>query len=276
MPAEKMSWLEVKDYFIGLRKEQVFFSYYRCLDCKLLYCPWYFSTDQLSTLYSEMPDNTMGEDKSTVSRTQSAYARWIFKNEIDNDSYLEIGPDIGLVAREVVKVSSPNKISLVEPNKAVWEELWENVKVVNEIEITDSVSNLIGKCFSLIAGIHVYDHLLDPVEDLMEVRLRSSSNGHLALVVHNESSGLRFLMQKKWPPFCLQHPQLYNPKTLANLLSAGGWNLIEVKRTSNWYHLKYFVKLGTSLIGLPSGISRIFPNIEFPIKLGNIIAIAHA
>ena len=85
MPAEKMSWIEVKDYFIGLRKEQVFFSYYRCLDCKLLYCPWYFSADQLSKLYSEMPDNTMGEDKSTVSRTQSAYARWIFKNEINND-----------------------------------------------------------------------------------------------------------------------------------------------------------------------------------------------
>lgn len=271
-----MSWLEVKDYFIGLRKEQVFFSYFRCLDCKLLYCPWYFSADQLSKLYSEMPDNTMGEDKSTVSRTQSAYARWIFKNEIDNDSYLEIGPDIGLVAREVVKVSSPNKISLVEPNKAVWEELKENVKVVNEIEIADSVSNLIGKYFSLIAGIHVYDHLLDPVQDLMEVRLRSSSNGNLALVVHNERSVLRFLMNKKWPPFCLQHPQLYNPKTLANLLSKSGWILVEVKRTANWYHFKHFIKLGTSIVGLPNGISRIFPNIEFPIKLGNLIALARA
>ena len=86
-PAEFMPWETAKSYFIGLRHDQVFFSYYRCLGCELLYCPWYFTKEQIAILYSEMPNNTMGEDKSTVSKTQSAYAQWILQDGVRTDAY---------------------------------------------------------------------------------------------------------------------------------------------------------------------------------------------
>jgi hypothetical protein len=277
MQAELMSWIEVKDFFIGLRNDQVFFSYYRCQECELLYCPWYFSKDQIALLYAAMPDNTMGEDKSTVSRTQSAYANWIMsRKNTSNKRYLEVGPDIGLVANQIVKINKPEFVSFLEPNRSVRAELLESVAVVESKEVVDFIDELVTKDFSLIVGVHVYDHLLDPVGDLANLRTRVEIGASLSIVVHNESSLLRKLMGPKWPPFCLQHPQLFNPKTQKKLFAKSGWELLEVKRSTNWYHMKYFVSMVASILGLSTSISKVFPNIEFPIRLGNTISMAKA
>lgn len=275
--AELMAWADVKDFFIGLRNDQVFFSYYRCQKCQLLYCPWYFSKDQISLLYAAMPDNTMGEDKSTVSRTQSAYANWIMgRKTVSNKKYLEVGPDIGLVAHQIVKLAKPEAISFIEPNHSTRQELLESVSIVKDVEIVDFIEELSGRDFSLIVGVHVYDHLLDPVGDLKELRQRVNLGASLSIVVHNESSMLRKLMGPKWPPFCLQHPQLFNPITQRSLFETSGWQVLEVKRSTNWYHLKYFISMVASIIGVSTSVSKLVPNIEFPIRLGNTITIAKA
>lgn len=273
-PAEKMTWEEAKSYFIGLRNDQVFFSYYRCKDCALLYCPWYFTKDQISLLYSEMPDNTMGEDKSTVSRTQSAYAKWILQEGVSSHAYLEVGPDIGLVSRKLIEFQRPERVSFIEPNLSVREELVSSAQGVKTVEVVDFISSLTNRDFTLVVGVHVYDHLLDPVADLKELFTKSKNSAHISIVVHNEKSVLRNLMKAKWPPFCLQHPQLYNPKTLETLLSKSGWKIIKIDRSTNWYHLKYFVQMGFSVLGIKDLVSRFVPNFEFPIRLGNMIALA--
>jgi hypothetical protein len=242
-----------------------------------LYCPWYFSKDQIALLYAAMPDNTMGEDKSTVSRTQSAYANWIMsRKNTSNKRYLEVGPDIGLVANQIVKINKPEFVSFLEPNRSVRAELLESVAVVESKEVVDFIDELVTKEFSLIVGVHVYDHLLDPVGDLANLRTRVEIGASLSIVVHNESSLLRKLMGPKWPPFCLQHPQLFNPKTQKKLFAKSGWELLEVKRSTNWYHMKYFVSMVASILGLSTSISKVFPNIEFPIRLGNTISMAKA
>lgn len=273
-PAEKMNWDEAKGYFIGLRHDQVFFSYYRCLGCELLYCPWYFTKEQIAILYSEMPDNTMGEDKSTVSKTQSAYAQWILQDGVVADAYLEVGPDIGLVSKEIVALDTPRRVSFIEPNLSVRSELRDNVKTVESVEIVDFIENLQNKDFTLVVGVHVYDHLLDPIKDLKNIYTRAGLGSHLAIVVHDEKSMLRKILKAKWPPFCLQHPQLYNPKTLEMLLDKSGWVVRRIEKSTNWYHLKYFMSMGFSVLGITDRVSRYLPDIEFPIRLGNLICLA--
>lgn len=274
IPAEKMNWDEAKSYFIGLRNDQVFFSYYRCKDCALLYCPWYFTEDQIAVLYSEMPDNSMGEDKSTVSKTQSAYAKWILQDGVVADAYLEVGPDIGLVSKEIVALNAPKRASFIEPNLSVRSELLDNVKAVESIEVVDYIESLEKTNFTLIVGVHVYDHLLDPVKDLRSIHARAGVGAHLSIVVHDEKSNLRSLLKAKWPPFCLQHPQLYNPKTLKALLRKSGWSARKIEKSTNWYHLKYFIGMGFSVLGIADRVSRYLPDIEFPIRLGNLICLA--
>jgi hypothetical protein len=273
-PAESMSFAEVKANFVGLRSDQIFFSYFRCKGCNLLYAPKYFSENQLAELYQEMPDNLMGEDKATVSKTQSGYVKWLSKKVSQIDNYLEIGPDIGLVAGEVQKRFKVQVSVMIEPNKSVHHDLKENLSN-SRVEVYEYISELKSSDkFDLVAGIHVYDHLLDPVKDLLELRSHAADHANLLIVVHNEKSLLRKIMKSKWPPFCLQHPQLYNPETLGKLLLRAGWQVEFVSKSTNWWNLDHFAKVGSGVIGLPAGWSKILPAIEVPMRLGNVIALA--
>jgi hypothetical protein len=81
-------------------------------------------------------------------------------------------------------------------------------------------------------------------------------------------------MKSNWPPFCLQHPQLFNPKTLGQLLLKAGWQLEITSKSINWLHLDRFVKMGLGVIGLPTKWGKVLPSLEVPIRLGNILALA--
>lgn len=273
-PAESMTFAEVKANFVGLRSDQIFFSYFRCNECALLYAPKYFTDTQLAELYQEMPDNLMGEDKATVSKTQSGYVKWLSKKVSRIDNYLEIGPDIGLVAGEVQRKFKVQSSVMIEPNKSVHNDLKENL-TNGRVEIYEYISELkSGDKFDLMAGIHVCDHLLDPANDLLELRSHAADHANLLIVVHDEKSLLRKIMKSKWPPFSLQHPQLYNPETLGKLLLRAGWQVEFVSKSTNWWNLNHFAKVGSSVIGLPVGWSKFLPAIEVPMRFGNIIALA--
>ena len=165
---------------------------------------------------------------------------------------------------------------LVEPNLAVHNQLSKSMPKALNVNVVEYLSQIATANSDLVVGVHVYDHLLHPVKDLKELRSKSASNSNLVIVVHNEKSRLRYLMKKAWPPFCLQHPQLYNPKTLGKLLEKSGWQLVEVNKSTNWYKARHFAEMGLGVLGLPKGFSRIFPNIEIPLKLGNMISISKA
>ena len=55
--AEEMSLEELHPFWYTFAGEKVFFSYARCQQCGVLYAPSFFSNDQLSGLYSDMPAN---------------------------------------------------------------------------------------------------------------------------------------------------------------------------------------------------------------------------
>ena len=272
--AEELSFEEVKNYFIGIRENQIFFSYYRCGDCYLLYCPWYFSEPQLQILYSNMPDNLLGEDKSVISRTQSGYVKQIAKKVARTNTYLEVGPDIGLVTNEVVRRFSPETVLLIEPNLSIHSQLKESAKPTKSINIYTSHTNIEPHKPDLCVGVHVYDHLLTPLVELEDLYNSSAPGAKIAIVVHNEKSLLRKVLSKKWPPFCLQHPQLYNKKSLIDILNKAGWVTISVKPTTNWFSLDHFVKMGASVLGLNPKYFFFVPKIQIPLRLGNMICIA--
>ena len=276
-PAEFLEWKDVRDSFIGLRAAQVFFSYQRCINCELLYSPKYFSTSQLDELYSLMPDNLMGENEGTATQTQDGYANHILKYVRGIENYVELGPDIGLVAKRISHQYPHARATLVEPNEAVRDQLifnssdFREVNVVNELGETLNLSN---SDFDLVVGIHVLDHLLNPSETLGRLYDASRINAHLCVVVHNEKSLLRFILGKKWPPFCLQHPQIFNRRSIRKMLNLNGWETIVIRRTKNYFSLRNLFEMLCLITNAPKGIVKIVPNVQVPIKLGNIIVIA--
>ena len=273
--AEKLSFAELSKSFVGLRADQVFFEYKRCITCDLCFTPSYFSEDELQLVYKNMPPNLVGDEQKIVEKTHKGYVNYIKKNMSSANSLIELGADLGLVTGPIVKHFNISNGILIEPNLDVRTELKNSVKnkagfqVVNYLQ--DSKSD---QKFDLFIGVHVIDHLLEPLEDLILIQNRMKSGGKLFIVIHNQKSLLAKIMKSKWPPYCLQHPQIFDKKSIKNLLINSGFTNISINRTVNWIGLRNSLSSLLSLVKIPNRFLKFLPNVSVPIIFGNIIVSA--
>jgi hypothetical protein len=219
-----------------------------------------------------MPDNLLGAEKSTAAKTQVGYFRYFQKRIGKVENYLELGPDIGLVTNEVLSHFKPQNCCLVEPNTAMHQTLRQLSRQSN-IAVYRNLQNVDVSEIDLTIGIHVFDHLLVPSSQINSIFKQTKPGGILGVVVHNESSLLRRLLGKKWPPFCLQHPQLFNKKTLEKLMLNSGFELVKISNSVNYFNLKHLGTLAIEILHLPKVFTRILPSVELPVVLGNQISV---
>lgn len=267
--AEDLRFTDLKSYWRGFKKKNIFFSYFRCFLCQLVYCPVYFTSEQLLDLYSFMGDNTAGEKRSVLVKTQKSYLQDLSEKIEIHGNWLELGGDIGLLTEQLLNFSSVDSVDVLEPNLNVHDQLIGILKSRGKVAINwAGLSN--GKKFEGIIAIHVFDHLLDLQSELKMITKSLEKNGSIFFVTHDESSILRKFLNRKWPPFCLQHPQLFNPESITNILKSNGFDKIHVSKTFNDFTLRHIVHVATSVIGFGGFILRLCPNVTIRLKLGNV------
>lgn len=274
--AENLTFNSLVSYWNGFFKEKIIFSYVRCNACGLLFCPKFFTNQQLKNLYGQMPPNMDEVPKNALSKTQYGYFKALKNLSNLRGGYLEIGPDIGLFTEHCVREGYFDDYWLFEPNKAVKNDLKRAVngrkaKIIHEMTNFSAIPN---NHIDVVIIIHVMDHLLDPVGTLSALRKKLKNNGRILIVTHDEASLLRKIFNWKWPAFCLQHPQIYNLKTTKELLRVAGFDVLEQHKTVNYFKLGFLFKhllwaIGLKFIKTP----RIF-DITIGLKLGNILTIA--
>ena len=100
----------------------------------------------------------------------------------------------------------------VEPNR----EMHEALAAIPNVTVYSSVAELDGLeiTFDVVVAIHVLDHVPDLNQFTKQMTAKLSTGGICFVVVHNERSVLARMLGKRWPAFCLQHPHLFNQKTL--------------------------------------------------------------
>jgi hypothetical protein len=266
-PAENLTAKQLEDFFVGFRKDQCFFTYYRCA-CGLLWCPEYFHQGALNEIYKNIPENNLVSGEKDSKKTQIGYTDLIFKMNQVVSPVLEIGADIGNLVGEIVDRKPSIQAYAVEPNQKVITKLASRLGSKNNIypDLFDFPNSIKPK---LIIAIHVIDHLIEPRKFIEKLDSISSTEAELFIVVHNEASLLRKMLKNKWAPFCLQHPQIFSVKTLTSLLKSVGFLNVHTRKTSNWISPKHAGKLLESISIIPTGISSLLPNAAFPLKLGN-------
>lgn len=260
----------------GFFKEKIIFSYARCDDCGLLYCPTFFNDSQLETLYRQMPPNMDEVPMSALINTQYGYFKFLKNSSPLRGGFVEIGPDIGLFTAHCVREGSFNEYWLFEPNRAVKPAL-ENVVKGHEAHIVHEMTDFTvipDSAASTVVIIHVMDHLLDPVSTLTALKKKLASEAKVLIVTHDESSLLRRLFNWRWPAFCLQHPQIYNPSTTKVLLKAAGFDVLEQHKTVNHFKLSFLIKHCLWALGIKVNRVPSFGDITVGLKLGNILTIA--
>ena len=274
-PAEMFSLDELRPYWRGLFQEKVFFTYDRCGECGLLYAPVFFDQAQLGELYSAMAPNMDAVPTDAIEATQRVYFEEATEGLNVSGNFLEIGPDVGYIVGHAARDHRFEHFYLFEPNKSVHAELEAaaNGKAFTISEDMDDLSAVPDGSVALALMVHVLDHLLDPKAMLEQIRKKLKPGGRVAIVTHNERSVLRSVMGKRWPPFCLQHPELYNPQSITKLLNSAGYRKVDVHGSKNYFPLSFMVRQAAYTAGIK--LERVpLPKTVLGLRLGNIMTIA--
>jgi SAM-dependent methyltransferase len=273
---ESLDYESLVPYWNGFFKEKIFFSYSRCSDCGLLYAPVFYQESQLGELYGQMAPNMDLVPMAALIKTQRGYFERLQRFSSLEGGYIEVGPDIGIFTKNCSRDGNFNKYWLCEPNKAVAGQL---AAAVGEypyqiIEDMFGFGMIPNNSVGVAVMIQVLDHLLDPVATLSELRDKLVPGAKLLLVTHNEQSLLRKVVGWRWPAFCLQHPQIYSPRSITALLEKSGYGVDSIERTTNYFEFSFLLKHLLWAFGIKvKSIPAIF-NFTIGLKLGNIITIA--
>ena len=236
----------------------------------------YLRPDLIDDAYSHRDDSPVDMPRHFLKTTQRRYLEAMEEFAPLEGVYLEVGPDIGLAAEVAVERGKLEKVVLVEPNRESQTVLAKTTTahsavVVNSLaELDESIQA------DRVVLIHVLDHLVGPREDLIALRRRMTAGGLILVVVHNESSLLRRLLGRRWPPFRLQHPQLFSGQTLTGLLESCGFTVRSLRATTNTLSLRHLVRLGFSALGGDPGWTVRVPQTRLRVRLGNILVVAEA
>ena len=273
---EDLPFDELRRYWYGLFGQPVFFSYARCDTCALLYAPEFLTADQLAELYADMKPNMQLVANDALAATQRGYWDVAAFGQALDGGYLEIGPDIGYIVGHAATQAAFDHFWLVEPNRAVHAELAASTagKPHSILTDLDDLSPVPDGSVGLAVMVHVLDHLLDPMASLANILAKLQPGGRVMIVTHNEHSLLRRVMRKRWPPFCLQHPQLFNPESITQLLKRAGYDRIAVERSRNVFPLDFMARQAAYGVGV--NLSKVpLPKTPIGLKLGNMITVAH-
>ncbi len=268
---------DLRKHWAGFFKRKGFFDYGRCQFCGLLYAPVYFRQEYLEHLYGYAADNTAGIALQLMKKTQRKYFEfWQQYSKNKAGVFLEFGPDIGLFTEYCAKQTHFSFFWFIEPNKSVHSLLAKAVfpkqyKIENHFINLSAIPNA---SVDAAAMIHVLDHMIDPKNSLIELRQKLKPGSSILIVTHDERSFLAKLLGPAWPPYCLQHPQLFNVKSTRQLLEHCGYKVIRTHKSYNYFPMTYLAQhlvyaLGLGKIWLPE-----WNGLSFPIKLGNIMTVA--
>lgn len=273
--AEKFDFEQLRPFWSGLFKEKVFFTYFRCNGCDLLFNTKFFTPSQLNTLYSDMAPNMDIVTTDAIVATQRGYFDEAIAEAPPTGDYLEIGPDVGYLVSRAADDGRFGHFWLFEPNSAVEQQLAAATKGTPHTISTEmnDLSIVPDGSVGLAVLIHVLDHLLDPVAMLEQIHRKLRPDGVLVVVTHNEKSLLRHVMRVDWPPFCLQHPEIYNPRSITALMKRSGFGKVEVRRSKNYFPFDFMVKQAAWLARI--NLSRLaLPKTRIGLRLGNIMTLA--
>jgi len=273
---EDMDYENLVPYWNGFFKEKIFFSYARCHNCELLYAPIFYRPDQLGALYGQMAPNMDVVPMAALLKTQKGYFQTLKKNSPLLNGYIEIGPDIGIFTENCSKEGSFDNYWLCEPNKEVAVALAKSVgnNRFTIIEDMFGFSQIPDQSAGAAVMIQVLDHLLDPVATLSELRAKLLPDAKLLIVTHNEQSLLRKIVEWRWPAFCLQHPQIYNPNSITKLLRKAGYKVNSIEKTRNYFEFSFLLKHLLWAFGIKvKSVPSIF-NFTIGLRLGNIVTVA--
>lgn len=201
---------------------------YKCLDCNLIQAP----IEDVTHFYEGLKDPDYEKEREQR-HLQSKKIIFLFNKELDNSTspptLLDIGAGSGIMVEAAFEAGF--NAEGIEPSK------WlagiasqKNLKVhTGTLPHKD-----ISKKYDVVTIIDVIEHVVDPLNLLVEAKKHLSQNGILVIITPNVRSLAAICLKYKWWHYRVAHITYFEKNNLDLLLSKIGLEAVKYKYPG-WY-----------------------------------------
>lgn len=268
---------KVNDFTYSSRKQPEFMCWrlVRCVSCDLVYAPTPPDSNFLSIAYKNAAYDS-GEEAECAARS---YARALGRHcqrLTKRNAAVDVGAGSGALLPWLSK-SGFNPVVGIEPSRAAINAARADIRPLMR-EGMFSPEMLSDVRPSLICSFMTLEHLAAPDMFVKTAYDMLEPGGMLAVVVHNRQGLLNRILGFHSPIIDVEHLQLYNPKSVEELLKSAGFEKIEVEAISNSYPLRYWLRLSPIPPRWKNSMGKIIEclslgKIRIPFRVGNILAV---
>ena len=232
------------------RKEPEFMNFplVVCTNCDLVYATSSPSIHILKEAYAEASYDS-SEEADFAARTYHRIIKpWIIK--LTKKCAIDIGTGNGALL-PLLQQENFEKVIGIEPSTAAITGAQPDIKsMIRQGLFSAKLINDVTPDFIFTAM--TMEHVKDPLSLIKIMRKKLSSDGIIAVVVHNRRGILNRLLGRRSPIIDIEHLQLFSPKSLRKLFIEAELEPMGIVTFSNTYPLRYWIRL----LPLPSVLKR--------------------
>jgi 2-polyprenyl-3-methyl-5-hydroxy-6-metoxy-1,4-benzoquinol methylase len=233
-----------------------------CRQCGLMRANPVLSKDALSVLYAE----SHAHQPHLYQAAADTYGRYFQENFSPfpfQARVLEIGCGPGFFLK-VLMQNNCNQVHGVEPSREAVEQSGELKGLIFNGMFGSGIYP--PDYFDLICAFQMFDHLENPRQFLKDCRDYLKPRGDLFLILHDIKSWPAKILGPHCPMLDIEHPILYDYKTIVKILEANGFTVQKKFSILNRYPLRYWLQL----MPLPKGLKTSLLGFLQETPIGNI------
>ena len=201
-----------------------------------------------------------------------------YLENLNNDSVifnrvLEVGSYAGMFLDQL-KYNSIEAIG-VEPSRWGYEKCLKKGHEVINLSFEEYFNEYSPKEeFSLLTSWDVLEHVESPVEFIKSAFVALKADGYFVFSTLDVENWFPKLMGSKWPWYMPMHLHYFNEKTIRDLLSNNGFELIDKRAYRSFASLKYAGTRFFSSLGFSKKqceiIGKVIPSFTIPFYFGDV------
>lgn len=239
---EHIDPVKLGDFSYASRKSPEFMCWrlVRCLNCDLVYAPIPPAFETLHAAYAEASFDSAPE-AMFAAHTYARALRPFVERLRERHAAVDVGAGSGPLLPLLLEQGFAPVVG-IEPSRAAIDAAPPDVRLMLR-EGMFAPELLADLRPSMICSFMTLEHLADPSQFVRTAWDLLEPNGMLAVVVHDWSALLNRLLGLRSPIIDIEHLQLFNPKSIAKLLTSNGFEGVTQCAILNTYPLRYWLRL---------------------------------
>lgn len=249
----------------------------KCHHCGYVYANPQWEAAELLQLYGEVEDETYVEERAGRRLTFQKHLHHFekFTGPSNGRKLVDVGAYIGVFVE--IALEAGWDACGVEPSS--WGVQTAQANGLPVIEGTQDTLLEDDVRFDALTMWDVIEHVPDPSAELAKAYKLLNPGGYIAVHTMNVDSLMARLLKSRWPWFMAMHIHYFSQKTLTQMMTNNGFEIVWVGTRGRYLRLNY---LASRLEGLNRGLGRFahavinglgIAQIAVPVNFGDLFTV---